>query len=261
MRLRYKLACVAAALLGGYGAWVVVLRGLPLFEVQNVSVDGLAGDTAPQIRSALELSAREMTTTDISVTRLRASVATYTLVAGLRVHTSFPHGLRIDVIERRPLVRLDVGGTIVAVSRDDRLLAGLIPSRQLPLVRSPRAPVGGIVSDPLAREEIALLADAPAVLREHVYSIWLGSEGLTVQLRRGPRIYFGDDSSPHAKWDSAAAVLASSTSRGASYVDVSLPSRPAAQVDDPSTSSAASESPQGGPTAGAPLAALTQTGP
>jgi hypothetical protein len=30
-------------------------------------------------------------------------------------------------------------------------------------------------------------------------------------------------------------VLANPTSRGASYIDVSLPSRPAAQVDDPAS--------------------------
>ena len=55
-------------------------------------------------------------------------------------------------------------------------------------------------------------------------------------LRNGPLVYFGDNSLPHAKWDSAAAVLASPTSRGASYIDVSLPGRPAAQVANPATS-------------------------
>jgi cell division septal protein FtsQ len=163
-------------------------------------------------------------------------VSGYTSVASLTVQTHFPHGLSIHVIENNPLARLDFGGTIVAVSANDRVLAGLVPSRSLPLVRTTLAPVAGTVRDPLAREELALLAAAPAPLRDRVYSVVLGGEGLTAQLRSGPKIYFGNDTLPHAKWASAAVVLASTSSRGASYVDVSLPSRPAAQINDPLTS-------------------------
>ena len=257
MRLRYKLACVGVALLSAYAVWVAVLRSLPLFQVQRVTVTGLSGDAAPQIRSALELTARGMTTTDVSLARLRAAVAGYTLVSGLRVDSELPHGLRIRVIERRPFVRLDVDRVIVAVSRDDRVLAGLVPSRRLPLLRSMRAPVDGTVSDPLTLEEIALLAAAPRPLLDHVYSVAVGSEGLTVQLRDGPAIYFGDDTLPHAKWESAAVVLANPTAHGASYIDVSLPSRPAAQVDDPATRAASTAAV--GSTSTASAADLTQS--
>jgi cell division protein FtsQ len=235
MRLRRKLACAVLVLLVGYGAWIGLVRHLSVFQVRNVTVSGLSGNAAPQIRSALELTARGMTTTDVSLGRLRAAVASYTLVAGLRVSSEYPHGLRIRVIERRPFVRLDVAGAIVAVARNDSVLAGLRASRRLPLVRSGRTPIRGRVSDPLARLEIALLADGPSPLLAHVYSITDGSHGLTVKLRRGPEIYFGDDALPHAKWASAVAVLANATSRGASYIDVSLPSRPAAQLDDPAS--------------------------
>lgn len=252
MRLRHKLACVVLVLLVGYGAWIALVRHLSVFQVRNVTVSGLSGNAAPQIRSALELTARGMTTTDVSLARLHAAVASYTLVASLRVSSEYPHGLHIRVIERRPFVRLDVGGVIVAVARDDSVLAGLRASRRLPLVRSGVAPVGGRVSDPQARLEIALLDDAPAPLLAHVYSVTAGSHGLTVQLRRGPAIYFGDDALPHAKWASAAAVLANPTSRGASYIDVSLPSRPAAQVDDPASINVPS-APANPPTTGSTL--------
>jgi cell division protein FtsQ len=183
-----------------------------------------------------------MTTTNVSVSRLRAAVIGYTAVEGLRVHTSFPHGLRIEVMQRVPLARLDYGGTIVAVSRDDRVLAGIVPPRSLPLVRTTRAPLEGRVVDPLSREELALLASAPVALRVRVYSVTSGSEGLTVRLRGGPLVYFGNTALPHAKWDSAAAVLATASARGASSIDVSLPSRPAAQVANPQTSATAAGS-------------------
>jgi cell division septal protein FtsQ len=256
MRLRLKLVCVTLGLLGVYGLWIEVLRDAPLFQVQTVTVAGLSGDAAPQISSTLELTAREMTTTDFSVARLRASVSSYAFVGGLRVRTEFPHGVAIEVIERRPLARLDVAGSIFAVSSDDRVLGGLLPSRELPLVRSSVLPIDGRVTDPLARQEIALLADAPAPLRSRVYAMYLGSDGLTAQLRLGPLLYFGSDALGHAKWDSAAAVLANPSSRGARYIDVSLPSRPAAQIDDPATSANASLT-----TAVASLSGASSTGP
>jgi hypothetical protein len=59
---------------------------------------------------------------------------------------------------------------------------------------------------------------------------------LTIHLHRGPKLIFGNDALPHAKWDAAAAVLADPSSRGASYIDLRLPSRPVAQVADPQTS-------------------------
>jgi cell division protein FtsQ len=258
MHLRVKLACVVATLLAGYGFWIGVVRNLSLFQVQHVTITGLSGGAAPQIASALKLTARGMTTTNVSVGQLRSAVSGYTSVADLTVHTHFPHGLAINVVENNPIARLDFGGTIVAVSAKDRVLAGLVASRSLPLVRTTLAPVGGVVRDSLARQELALLAAAPAPLRDRVYSLSLGSQGFTAQLRNGPLIYFGNATLPHAKWASAAVVLASATSHGASYVDVSLPSRPAAQVNDPETnaSSVAAE----GSTSSASIGGLPQTG-
>ncbi|MGD0981732.1 MAG: FtsQ-type POTRA domain-containing protein [Solirubrobacteraceae bacterium] len=244
MHLRYKLGLAALALLATYGLWLGLLRNLALFEVQSVTISGLAGNATPQIASTLELTAREMTTTNFSLARLRSSVASYPSVASLRVRTEFPHGLRIEVVERRPLARLDYDGTIVAVASNDHVLSGLAVPRTLPLVRSSFAPRGDRVTDPLALEELALLAAAPEALRSHVYQVRMSNEGLTVRLRHGPLIYFGDDALRHAKWDSAAVVLANPSSRGARYIDVSLPARPAAAIGDPSTEEL-STSPQG----------------
>jgi cell division protein FtsQ len=236
VHLRYKLGFGLLALLAGYVLWLALLRNLSLFQVQSVTVSGLSGGSAPQIDATLELTAREMTTTNFSAGRLRAAVASYSSVAGLSVHTGFPHAVRIDVVERRPLARLDYDGSLLAVARHDRVLSGLAPSKALPLVRSTRSPLGDRVTYWLTRAELTVLAAAPRPLWRRVYSIREGSEGLTVRLRDGPLLYFGDDSLVHAKWDSASVVLASPTSRGARYIDVSLPGRPAAAVGDPLTS-------------------------
>jgi cell division protein FtsQ len=233
--VRYKLAGVALAALGTYGLWLGLLRTLPLFQVRNVTISGLSGNAAPQIAGTLQRTAREMYTTDFSAARLRESVAAYPGVAGVRVATQFPQGVRIQVLERAAIARLAFAGSVLAVSRDGRILAGLAPPHSLPLIATKSPPVGGRVTNPVVREELALLTAAPAPLRSHVFAVRLSSGGLTVRLRGGPLIYFGDSQLPHAKWDAAAAVLASRTSRGARYIDVSVPSRPAAAIDDPAT--------------------------
>jgi hypothetical protein len=76
--------------------------------------------------------------------------------------------------------------------------------------------------------ELTVLGAAPAPLLAHVERVYMGSKGLTVTMRNGLVVYFGDDVRPHAKWLSLARVLADPSSAGASYVDVRLPSHPAA---------------------------------
>ena len=235
MYVRYKLAGVVVAALGIYGLWLAVLRTMPLFQVQNVTITGLSGNAAPEITATLQRTAREMTTTDFSTARLRQSVVGDNAVAGLRASTQFPHGVRIRVRQRAAVARVAYGGATLAVSADARVLAGVAPSHSLPLIRTDAAPQAGRVTDPVVREELALLAAAPPVLRAHVFAVRTSGEGLTVRLRGGPLIYFGGPLLPHAKWDAAAVVLASGTSHGARYIDVSLPARPAAAVDDPAT--------------------------
>jgi hypothetical protein len=76
-----------------------------------------------------------------------------------------------------------------------------------------------------------------------VTRVLIGPHGLTADLRRGPALYFGDTARLRAKWAAAAAVLADPGARGARYVDLHLPERPAAQVADPQTAGAAAGAP------------------
>jgi hypothetical protein len=175
--VRYKLAGVALAALGTYGLWLGLLRTLPLFQVENVTVTGLSGNAAPQISSTITLTAREMTTTDFSASRLRQAVSGYNAVATVNVHTHFPHGVVVQVVERQPIARLAAGGNMLAVSADGRVLAGLVPSHGPLRVRSSatrdagrrgaspgRSPVRA--SSPCARR-----TDAPAPLRARAAAV------------------------------------------------------------------------------------------
>jgi cell division protein FtsQ len=216
---------LVACLLGGGWLW---FRDSSLVAVNRVTVTGASGPDAGQIRRALVAAGQGMTTLDVSLGQLRTAVAPYPIVKNLRVTTQFPHGMRIHVIEQIPVAVVSVGGTTIAVASDGTLLHDLGGGSALPRIPLAVQP-GGTRLTGAARNAVSLLAAAPYQLLPHLAQVTTtASHGLTVQLRNGPALYFGAATELKAKWTAAAAVLADRYSAGASYIDVSDPTRPAA---------------------------------
>ena len=238
VRLRVWLALGAIgtlALLGGAWVW---LRDSSLVAVERVTLTGAAGPEARQIRSALGLAARNMTTLDVHLSQLRTAVAPYPVVKDLRVSTQFPHGMRIRVIELLPVGALTAGGETVAASADGTLVHDA-STGSLPAVPMQSLPGGSRVTDQDALSALELLADAPPRLEPKISEVTTSPpHGLVVELRSGPSIYFGPPEDFQAKWGAAAAVLAAPGSANASYIDVSDPERPAAGVSSQALSAA-----------------------
>jgi cell division protein FtsQ len=227
-RLRVALLAtlVALPLLGGGWLW---LRHSSLVAVRHVRVSGVHGSEAPAIEAALTGAAKRMSTLDVSVARLRAAVASYPVVADVRVHTSFPHGLGIEVIEQSPVATLSAGGVKTAVAADGVVLGEAHASSSLPALSSQvQLTPGERVRETALLGELAVLGAAPKALAKSTERAYGGSKGLTLLMHGGLRVYFGDASRPHAKWASLVRVLADPGSAGASYVDVRVPERPAA---------------------------------
>ncbi len=226
VRLRLVVAGLATlALLGGGWLW---LRDSSLVGVQQVSITGVTGPDAARIRSVLTLAARNMTTLDVRVGQLKTAVAPFPVVKDLRVSTQFPHGMRISVLEQLPVGALVAGGRAVAASGDGTLLHD-VAAGSLPAIPVRSLPGGSQVTDRVALEALALLADTPPRLVARIGQVTEAPpHGLVVQLRSGPDIYFGDGSDLNAKWTAATAVLADPSSAGAAYIDVTDPARPAA---------------------------------
>ncbi len=226
LTLRRGVALLALALLL-LAAWLYV-RSSGLVAIRQVQVTGLAGAEAGEIRAALADEAVTMTTLDVSTAKLEGAVANFPHIAGVHVITHFPHAVTIVVDEQTPVATVTSGGRAVAVDAAGLLLphdatAGL-PS--LPL-----APDTGTnhVTSSGTLATLAVLRAAPYQLLSHIASARPSSRhGITVQLRKGPVLYFGDTSQLAAKWSAASAVLASPDSAGASYIDISAPGRPAA---------------------------------
>jgi cell division protein FtsQ len=254
MALRHKLVCLALLPVIGLGGWLL-LRGSSLFAVEQVSIVGLSPNALPAVSDELIAAARTQTTTDFSLAALRAAVARYTLIDGIRAQTHFPHSVRIEIDERQPIARLAVAHQSFPIAADGSVISGLADAGPLAAVSSRNRPSDGRTSDPFVLLALRVLSDAPAPLRERAAAVTRADGALTIYLHRGPRLIFGNYQLLHAKWDAAAAVLADPSSRGAAYIDLRVPSRPAAQVADPATIDAAATAT--GTVAGTPASAAT----
>ncbi|MEA2198002.1 MAG: cell division protein FtsQ [Solirubrobacteraceae bacterium] len=212
-------------LLGGGWFW---LRGSSLVAVDRVTVTGLRGPGSGAIRAALLGAARGMTTLEVNLPALQASVAPFPVVKGLKVSTQFPHGMRIRVLEQVAVGAVTAGGRRVAVAGDGTLLP-TVTAAGLPSVSGATPAPGGHVTGSAARGAVALLAAAPRWLRSRVTQVSTTSaNGLVAELHNGPELRFGAASQLRAKWTAVVAVLADQSSQGAAYIDVSVPERPAA---------------------------------
>ncbi len=226
-RRRTRVVLGIAVLLAVLAPLAMWIRSSSLVRVEEVSVTGIDGAQAKQIKRALQAAGRDMTTLDVREDALRSAVAAYPVVRSLRTETDFPHGLRIVVNAYEPVAAVRSGAGLTAVAGDGTLLRGSA-TRGLPVV-AVRARRGG---DRLGRGHalgaVRLMAAAPRALRSRVARVYLGPRGLTTSMQNGPKLYFGGAAQPSAQWGAAAQVLASSTSRGAAYVDLRIPDRPVA---------------------------------
>ena len=227
-RLRIALLCalVAVPILGGAFMW---LRHSSFVAVQHVRIAGAHGRQAGAIEGALTEAARGMSTLDVNTGELKAAVARFPEVAAVHATASFPHSMRIVVVERTPVAALLVGGTRIAVGADGVALGAGAATSSLPTVADDIAPPSGERADnPLVLQALAVLGAAPHAIEHFIERAYFSSRGLTVAMRSGLLVYFGDASRPHAKWLALAAVLSDPSSASALYVDVRTPERAAA---------------------------------
>jgi cell division protein FtsQ len=228
LRSMHALALVLALLAIGWLGWLWY-RGSAFVRVQRVTVTGLSGPDVPQIRDALSGAALEMTTLNVSISKLEATVSRYGYVQRLTVSGVGAHGLVIHVVEKVPVALVQIGSQSQIVDADGYVLPDTTTHGTLPTVALKTSPDGQAVTAPGARAAIAVLAAAPYALLSHVAGATSsGNHGVIVQMRNGPQIYFGPTAQLARKWTAAVAVLQNRDSAGATYIDVTDPLRPAA---------------------------------
>jgi cell division protein FtsQ len=227
LRRRLLIALVLAlTLLSVYRFW---FRDSSFVGVQHVTVSGLTTPDAPRIRTALVAAAHGMTTLDVRQGALDGAVAGFPVVKTVVAEPQFPHGMRIRVIEERPLAVLEVGGRRLPLAADGSVLRGVVAGHPLALIRSQGSVSGDRLTGRAPLAALHVLRAGPAALASRISAAGDDQKrGLTLSLRNGPDVIFGDGAGVAAKWAAAAAVLADASSLGASYVDVRLPERPVA---------------------------------
>jgi cell division septal protein FtsQ len=234
--LRTLALLVIVALIAGLG-WVWY-RGSSFVKITHVSVVGLSGPDIPQIRGALTQAALTMTTLSVNMHELEAAVQQYPVVQSISVKTHGDHALAIAVNEQVPVALVESGGQRVPVDGQGQLLSqSTVPHGALPTVSLKTPTSGNEVTSAGALAALQVLQAAPYQLLSHITSATSSSvHGVIVQLENGPQIYFGPTTQLGAKWSAVVAVLQTSGSQGAAYIDVTDPQRPAAGVGVTTTS-------------------------
>lgn len=208
-------------LVGGYMLW---FRDSSFVAVEEVEVTG--ADLTADIEGQLSGAAMGLSTLHLDRSALEAAVADDPSVVALKIDTHFPHGLTVDVQSRTPAGWLDAdGGALIAadgivletdIERPDGVPAIDADPEQL----STRA-------DGEALAAARVLGATPDPVLAEVDSARIDDEqGVVVEVTGGIDLRFGDPGSAEQKWRAATAVLADPALTSATYIDLSVPSRP-----------------------------------
>jgi len=219
---RRTAVTIGLALAGTIAAIYLLLRLTGLSAVQQVSVVGVDGPNAVQLRDAIERAAVGQSTLGFDENAIRRAVAGDASIVGLEVSTRFPHGVQVEVRQRLAVAAISGAGGRVAIAADGRVLPDW-PARTLPLIQGGRASGGAIAADD--RTAVRILAAAPTALRARVVRV---ERGTVVRLARGPALLFRSATRVRAKWAAATAVLADPSSAGATWIDLRRPGQPVA---------------------------------
>jgi cell division protein FtsQ len=216
---------VSGALAVTYFGW---FRDSSLVAVREVKVEGVNSADRERVVAALTDAARGMTTLHVQTDHLQDAVRGFPTVASVTVDPSFPHGMTIHVIERRPALIARAGDRHVPVAADGLLLPGLpVDRNDLPELALGELPASGRLSgDPL--QEALAMGAAPAPLRPLIAAGTVSRDyGVVLTVRGGIELRFGTGGRADEKWVAIAAILADRQLTGLSYVDVRVPERPA----------------------------------
>jgi cell division protein FtsQ len=228
-RGRRRLLALGLLLVALGAAYTFWFRDSSLVRVEKVTVTGIDSADGARVRAKLSAAARHMTTLNVDADLLRRAVADEPVVHSLTVHADFPHGLKIEIVENRPVALLVAGGRQVAVAPDGTVLEGAKISGKLPAIDVGSLPGTMRMPDGPARERVAVAAAAPVRLLPRIESISVQhGRGVVAELKDGPVVIFGRAVELDRKWAAATAVLAQRSSQGATYIDVRMPDRPVA---------------------------------
>ena len=215
-RLRpWLLGLVGVALVAG-GVWLVGFS--PYLRAERVSVSGIQVLRAAQVQSAAAVPNQPLARVDLD--QIRARVAKLAPVKSVEVSRSWPHTVKIAIIERTPVAVLQRGSAFVAMD------ATGLPFRTY-AARPPRLPLiaAAASADRAARKEAArVLGSLSAPLLSRVAQLEVTSiDGITLAMRNGQRVVWGTAADSEVKAEVLDILIKQPNVK---VIDVSVPGRP-----------------------------------
>lgn len=213
-------------LAAGYQFW---LRDLSLFEIRDLQVRGVTAGTreGDEITAAVERAAGQMTTLHLDPELLEQELAGFARVGSSAIEADFPNGATVTVSLRSDGSVLGSGPDALLIATDGTVLGVAGEAKgDLPLIADGERPDGARLEGPALAQALVLGA-APGEIRSFVDRSEFGGNGVKVTLSNGLVLLFGDATAIDQKWRAAASVISDPELSEASYVDLSVPRRPA----------------------------------
>ena len=217
---RPVLAAAVLSTVAGMLLWLAYSS--PLLTLTSVTVKGTSRLTVAEVLSVARVP-RGSSLLSVPVATVRRRVLTLAPVAGVRIARDWPHGLVIDVTERRPVAavltggRGDAGAVLLDAHGVAFATATVAPAGLLDLRVEP-GPFGAVCAPAAAALQV-WFALPPGVRREIRWMSAGSTDDVTFALARGSTVVWG---SPAASADKLA-VLAALLHRPAQTYDVSTP--------------------------------------
>jgi len=227
--MRRRLLAIGVLALVLSAVYLLWLRDSGLVAVEKVTVTGVTGKNAEEIRGALDATGRQMTTLHVDEDRLTEVAVAFPAVKAIEVEPDFPTGLVVHVIEHRPAALVVADGRRVLVAADGSVLPGQTAHSSVPDIKLDGAVSGDGLAPGPTLDSVRVAGAAPLPLLERLSDVRRDEKnGIVATLDDGPELIFGPPDQIGAKWAAAARVLADPDAAGAEYVDLRIPGRPAA---------------------------------
>lgn len=212
------------------GSWFLATG--PLLGISSVEVRGYERDDAAQLGAALETAASGGTAIRPPIADIRRAARRFPWVADVRVSRELPRGVVVRVIPSEPFaVVRSPGHPPMLVDVDGRVLDRAPSGSGLPVIRLTRvAPDPGERLPRASAAALTFLAAADADVAGRVRGLGVRGGQLQAALVDGPKLRLGAPERLAAKAAALQVVLnqlGPDEERAATYIDLSVPERPA----------------------------------
>ncbi|KOG35696.1 cell division protein FtsQ/DivIB [Streptomyces resistomycificus] len=232
-RLRTIIILAVALVFLGSGTFGA-LYGSDWFRVEGVTVSGTRVLTPAQVREAADVPVGDpliSVDTDAIEARLRRKLPRIDVVDVVR---SWPHGIRLKVTERTPVLLVQKGGNFVEVDDGGVRFATVseapkgVPALELTLSQpgSRAASLRRFGESRLVREAVRVAGALPAAVAHRTQAVKvLSYDDISLELRDGRTVAWGSGEKGATKARTLTALMKAAPA--ARHFDVSVPTAPA----------------------------------